>query len=378
MELGWIDFSKTERKKVLQVLDLLGEDGILDELGIAPIRDYFSNLFFPGISTVQTRAKYFLIIPYIFKDLECSNQSDSRTPKQRLNDAERECAIKLLDNNPEATGIIGKIAINNGKWVNRTPAKIYWSGLWKYRLIQNEHLAENVHMSIDDSICNKDINLNIETYTEDWDKNLDIKLTSEEGEFLKNKIMTTCGDNMIGIILSDEKNFFNVFDCKDFYELRHVIKNFPEHIKNDYYKALYFSEFVFALRVVYNVVISGGQNEEANDWLDKLNFREISKIDVEDLFVSSGINNPKLKKFLTKSKCLMENNEIEELKECVKLHEISLKKNKAKSLHPGEFDCEMWYGGRVLDYRFQNAKRILKDICESKNQSTEVNKDVKS
>lgn len=49
MPLGWIDFSKTERSKVLT------ERGTLDELGIAPIRDGFSNLFFPGTSTIQTK-----------------------------------------------------------------------------------------------------------------------------------------------------------------------------------------------------------------------------------------------------------------------------------------------------------------------------------
>ena len=51
MELGWIDFSKTERSKILSVLDLLGEKGVLDELGISQIRDGYSDLFFPGTST---------------------------------------------------------------------------------------------------------------------------------------------------------------------------------------------------------------------------------------------------------------------------------------------------------------------------------------
>lgn len=37
MPLGWIDFSKTERSKVLTVLEMLTERGTLDELGIAPI-----------------------------------------------------------------------------------------------------------------------------------------------------------------------------------------------------------------------------------------------------------------------------------------------------------------------------------------------------
>ena len=59
MELGWIDFSKTERSKILSVLDLLGEKGVLDELGISQIRDKYSDLFFPGTSTIQTEPNTF-------------------------------------------------------------------------------------------------------------------------------------------------------------------------------------------------------------------------------------------------------------------------------------------------------------------------------
>ena len=79
MQLGWIDFSKSERSKVLSVLDLLQEKGTLDELGIAPIRDGFANIFFPGTSTIQTRAKYFLIVPYALWDLE---REDAMKPNQ--------------------------------------------------------------------------------------------------------------------------------------------------------------------------------------------------------------------------------------------------------------------------------------------------------
>ena len=76
MQLGWIDFSKTERNKILSVLDLLSEPGTLDELGIAPIRDGFANLFFPGTSTIQTRAKYFFLVPYALKEHELSNETN--------------------------------------------------------------------------------------------------------------------------------------------------------------------------------------------------------------------------------------------------------------------------------------------------------------
>ena len=159
MELGWIDFSKTDRDKVKSVLDLLGEKGVLDELGIAQIRDGFANLFFPGTTTIQTRAKYFLIVPYIFEDLRLNSTNDFSKLKKQLNDKERDCGKKFLkineveeDNEDSADyylitdddevnderGVIGKRSIRQGKWVKRAPSSIYWAGLKKYGIFKKD------------------------------------------------------------------------------------------------------------------------------------------------------------------------------------------------------------------------------------------------
>ena len=45
MSLGWIDFSKEERNKVLNVIHLLDEPGAVDELGIGSVRDSFADFF---------------------------------------------------------------------------------------------------------------------------------------------------------------------------------------------------------------------------------------------------------------------------------------------------------------------------------------------
>ena len=141
MPLGWIDFSKSERSKMLTVLDLLSEPGILDELGIAPIRDGFSNLFFPGTSTIQTRAKYFFIVPYALKDLEYSDVSDPNHMLRALDERERECAELLLHNIDDTDGIIGSRSLKQGKWVKRTPADIYWSGMRSYGIFAGGNLS---------------------------------------------------------------------------------------------------------------------------------------------------------------------------------------------------------------------------------------------
>ena len=125
MPLGWIDFSKNERNKVLSVLDLLSENGTLDELGIAPVRDGFADLFFPGTSTIQTRAKYFLIVPYILKDLEREKETNPNQLQRILDEAEKNCAIRFWEKEKDASGVIGSRSLSQGSWVKRTPSSIY-------------------------------------------------------------------------------------------------------------------------------------------------------------------------------------------------------------------------------------------------------------
>ena len=127
MPIGWIDFSKTERNKVLTVLDLLLENSTLDELGIATIRDGFSDLFFPGTSTTQTRAKYFFIVPYALRDLERSGETDVNDFFDILNAIERECAEIFIDNNPGETGVIGRRSYTCGYILVRFKAVRYIS-----------------------------------------------------------------------------------------------------------------------------------------------------------------------------------------------------------------------------------------------------------
>jgi hypothetical protein len=62
---SWLDFSESDRQQTMQVLDLFREKNTLDELGFGPIRDAFADHFFPGTSTIQTRARYFLFIPWM-------------------------------------------------------------------------------------------------------------------------------------------------------------------------------------------------------------------------------------------------------------------------------------------------------------------------
>lgn len=388
MEIGWIDFSKDERSKILSVLDLLGEKGVLDELGISQIRDAYSDLFFPGTSTIQTRAKYFFIVSYAFKDLEFNNQYDVYKLRKTFDDCEEKCAHIFLKNNPDELGVIGRRSIQGGSWVSRTPASIYWAGLRKYGFFkgkmsidqyikfiaiqkQNTLGAVKLGNSSDESHDDKNAGdvqkihlFNIPSYKRNWIDDLDINLTFEEGQFLKNQIIETCPDSLMAYVLKYDIHEF--LDISSFSDLQAIIYMFPDEIKNNYNKANSFSEFCFALRVIYNLIISENKNKEAIREFDNLNFHEISNIDIDGIMGSLGVFNPYLRIFLKNSCEAMKNEDFEELKNIIQNREIFLKGiNRSKTAHPGEYDTNEWFAGKRLDYRFSIAKDIIADIYQS-------------
>jgi len=67
---SWIAFSDHERQQVRNTLQAFSDRSTRDELGVGSIRDAFSDTLFPGTSTIQTRARYFLFVPWVCQHVE--------------------------------------------------------------------------------------------------------------------------------------------------------------------------------------------------------------------------------------------------------------------------------------------------------------------
>ena len=65
--ISWLDFSDSERRKMVEVISLFKQRDTRDEMGLAQIRDGFAEMFFPGTTTIQTRACYFLFLPWLYR-----------------------------------------------------------------------------------------------------------------------------------------------------------------------------------------------------------------------------------------------------------------------------------------------------------------------
>ena len=64
--IAWIDSTPEEQRAARELIALFTQTEGRDELGVGQIRDALSDLLFPGTSTLQTRARYFLFVPWCY------------------------------------------------------------------------------------------------------------------------------------------------------------------------------------------------------------------------------------------------------------------------------------------------------------------------
>ena len=129
--LTWLDLTASDRDKMRRVLDLFKEQGTLDELGLGSLRDALSDALFPGTSSIQTRLRYVLFIPWLYRRLE-----DRRVKAAEVQQAARRAEIDLigpLEQNADNAGIIGQRA--RGSLV-RLPSSVYWGALTRWGIFQ--------------------------------------------------------------------------------------------------------------------------------------------------------------------------------------------------------------------------------------------------
>jgi hypothetical protein len=142
---AWLDYSESERRRMLEAISGFQESDTLDEIGIGSIRDAFSDLLFPGTSVIQTRARYFLFIPWIYLRIEHdrvpSSQAGLRARKLQV-----ELARALQRGETSERGIIG---IRAGESLQRLPSSVYWQGLATFEIRGVRGSIDRYHQSLD-------------------------------------------------------------------------------------------------------------------------------------------------------------------------------------------------------------------------------------
>lgn len=381
VQIGFIDFSKEERNKILATLKLLGTQTALDELGIGVIRDGYADILFPGISTIQTRAKYFVLIPYLFQKAAKLNLQNGAQVRKWLIAAEDKLVQTLVDNSDDSeNGIIGKRALGQKRTVKMRPSGIYWNGLRTFEILRGTGVSLSAACSMIAASSKRKSDLTVKTDGETFDDNeavaydsilfspilpennfekeATILLTKKEAEFLAYKISqsTLTKNTLLDFLIK------NKLDCNSFDDIPENI--LPKMLQRDYRLARDFSDFIIGAHIRYNVIFSEYQDDEMIDewnlWRNAFITRTFSLDDILSRISCNDLAERFCREFLA----LAYQNDVNAIDELIVHREKQIKGDRAKLRKPTEYRYN--YDRPIhfyrLDFRFGTAKTIIHDI----------------
>ena len=299
MQIGFINFSQEELSKKNKVLQIVRDQTAIDELGFGRIRDAFANMMFPGMSTLQRRAKYFAVLPSLYYQATKKQYENLRDVKAQIVKWEIRLTDMLVagagNDEGEKTGITGRSMLEAAKrdytkFVKYDPTYIYYTGLRTYGMIKSNsdiyrliferakqwntikprYKAEEegeISDSDDKSGAMQLFSVSGETYDFDKGTILSLNLTKREACFIKNHVITSpksCNSMLAYIIRND------VMVVPEFDSLGTVWNNMPEDFgafMKQYRMAQRFSHFVYAIQLRYNYIAEkyNGQEEKAKE-----------------------------------------------------------------------------------------------------------------
>ena len=129
--IAWLDLTASDRDKMQRVLDLFKEGGTVDEMGLGSLREALSTILFPGITSIQTRLRYVLFVPWIYRSME-----RRRIPANRVTEELRRLEVQLIAPLAETKqpGVIGVSARHK---LQRLPSSVYWGCIRRWGIFQH-------------------------------------------------------------------------------------------------------------------------------------------------------------------------------------------------------------------------------------------------
>jgi hypothetical protein len=274
--LAWLDYSERDRRRALDVVDLLREPSTVDELGLGAIRDAFADLLFPGTSTIQTRARYFLFMPWHYLELE-----RLRVPSGQVVARGRRAEIGLIDalvDSGERQGVIG---IQARKTLKRLPSNVYWNGLLTWGIRRFRGSQPLYHQSLDGfyaspmALVDDDRNPVSGVPPGNWDPNLPqapsgfpnnatFHLTTAEAGYLRERIIFSHRDSLLAFLVDECEPSETAFAWEHPQRGR-----FREPFGEQLFHARLFSEGMHGAQLLYNLLLAEAvENDEWSDSFD--------------------------------------------------------------------------------------------------------------
>jgi hypothetical protein len=403
--IGWIDFSSEHREKVRTVMDLLSTPGVVDELGIGVIRDAFADEMFPGISTIQTRAKYFTVTALLIRRYQ-TEELKKRQPRAfetYLAEEELRCRITLVERDPEALGVIGgSFGSRTDKDVIRRASSVYWAGLRLFGIVSPDDLSlaefsrrisggreafaalfngtkEEAGDDVDAEHRSGLPRVEVPEIAGDYWKELSIGLTREEAEFLRDRICHRQPRSVLAHLLGNGRRMEALADLDSFevFAESDLAKQIPDAaLRNAVGHARDFWRIMEGAHIRYNWQLrdrfgdDGGRELMQNHWQTWLSEMSGLPASWSTDFMwalvkkhnrsASGSTQIFIKSWIAQvaSGC----RDLALCDEVVRSQECAIKRNRARLREGNKQSVNDWIGLETIDYRFIQVRQIIRDI----------------
>lgn len=388
------------------VLSAVKDKGTLDELGIGQLRDLYSDLLFPGFSTIQTRSRYFLAVPKILRDwADQTPAARRRTPLYSyLHDQENKLTRHLVNSyqalKQKPEGVIGHTVVDKGG-VQRRPSSTYWNGLRTFGIVRSDQSLSEFcrewgkggqfagQVSTDEGIDDEEYSPTDVLRPPDskggWSEDLTLDLTKDEAIFLSARFKAggLRGIAVTGQLL-EAKQVPTALGCKDFEAFsawarrnRRLDPRCAELIG----KAWRFSLFVEGAHIVFNRLMATrlqhtpleqSTRRKWDEWQDKRKAEGVFHPDAVDewtsvLALSDRQVRLKCEDFLRQwNKAISEKWSSAQLEALIERRALDTKDNRSLLRRTSGLPQNAeWFGMEALDYRWGTARRMLRDIHEA-------------
>lgn len=184
-DIAWLDTSPDEERRMRELVKLFSDPGTLDDIGIGQVRDTISDQLFPATSTVHTRAKYFLFVPWIYT--EAAKKHSGTAARTRARDTERKL-IETMRKGGHMQGLIGRVA---GASVNTLPSNLYWAALMRLGIRHDGPQGPTWSISLD---APKGFPAQVET---------GFDLSRSEASWLQERILTAAPDTYLAHLVRE-------------------------------------------------------------------------------------------------------------------------------------------------------------------------------
>ncbi len=384
--VAWLDHSTEDERRVREMIRLFDQPETQDALGFGQVRDAYGDLLFPGTSTLHTRAKYLLFIPW------CSMAASARGyTGERLERASRDNERRLIQTLGSMPGVQGLIGGRRGWTVQNLPSGTYRTALERWHIRGDE----------DQDTPSPDDDGELVAATHGWHRRLPappvgfpdqapdaFALTYAEAEYLQGRLLSIDGPPSLIAYLADHCG--PTIEAPRLWE-EPSVEHAPPQIRDDVRLAQTFSTISHGANLLYNYLVArkyeqdgwttienpvDHYEERLDAWADALqeagtarpSWREVRTRAAEQN--ANVLHNASLDAFAEAWFALAAREEPHDLwrseraQTLVRAREISTKRLQSRFTNPGMLS--RWGGSSgagAFEFRWTQAKQLLNDIA---------------